>query len=365
VPQTDPAEFEIRRYRPGDETRIIDLFERTFGRTMGPSESARHWEWEFRDRPGAQIAILLAESGGKLAAQYAVVPLTLRIDGRDCAAALSLDTATASEFRGRGLFPKLATQLYSELAEENFAAVFGFPNRQSAPSFFTKLGWLELAPFPLLFKPLRGGVRKWLESKGATGRLVSPVAEAASALIRRAPRRIPPTLVFEEVRRFPDDSDELWERASAGKRCVVVRDRRYLDWRYVQRPESEYRIHVVRESGRLVGMVVTLVRDRHTLRGGFLMDLLCEESRPDVARALVSRAEVAMAGSGAQVLSALMYPGGVGHRALRGAAFFPVPRRVFPQEIHFGVRALAPGTNADVLREPSNWYITWGDSDIV
>jgi hypothetical protein len=60
-----------------------------------------------------------------------------------------------------------------------------------------------------------------------------------------------------------------------------------------------------------------------------------------------------------------MYPGTVAYRALRAAGFFMVPHRFFPQEIHFGVRALAPGTDPRVLHEPSNWYITWGDSDIL
>jgi GNAT superfamily N-acetyltransferase len=365
VPKAEGAEFEIRRYRPGDETGIIALFELTFGRTMGPTESAQHWQWEFRDRPGAGIAILLAESAGKLAAQYAVSPLRLQVDGRDYPAALSLDTATAPEFRGRGLFPKLATQLYTELEADQCVAVFGFPNRQSAPSFFHKLGWIELAPFPLLVKPLPGGIRTLLKSRGIIGGLVSPLGEAAYALFRRRPVRTPSTLSFEEVRQLPEDVDDLWERASAGKRVVAVRDRRHLDWRYLMRPETAYRVQLAREARRLVGIVVTLVQNRHRFRSGFIMDLLCEESRPDVARALVSRAETTVADDGAEVLSALMYPHGVAYRSLRGAGLRRLPDQLFPQELHFGVRALAPGKELAALREPSNWHITWGDSDVV
>ncbi len=362
-PTQDP--FDVRRYRPGDEGQIIDLFERTFGRSMGPTESSRHWEWEFRGNPSGKLAILLAESGGRLAAQYAVLPLAVQIDGRAREAALSLDTATDASFRGRGLFPRLARQLYSELGDQGYAAVFGFPNEQSAPSFFKKLDWVELAPFPLLLKPLRGAVSRLMRSRGAPGRAVAPLAEGVAALWRRGPRAIPRGLGVEEVRAFPSETDQLWERAGRGKRISVVRDQHYLNWRYVARPESTYRIHLVRETGRLVGTLVTLVEDRHSLRSGFLMDMVCEESRADVAAALVSLAERVMARDGPQVLSALMYPGTIAYRELRAAGFFPVPRRLFPQQIYFGVRALSAGIDEHVLHERSNWYITWGDADLV
>lgn len=355
----------MRSFRAGDETRIIELFEHTFGRTMGPTESARHWEWEFRGNPSGKTAILLAESAGVLAAQYAVMPLALLLEGRVHYAALSLDTATDFRHRGKGLFPRLAKQLYSELATEGHAAVFGFPNRQSAPSFFHKLDWVELAPFPLLLKPLPGTVGKVLRSRGAGGRMVSPLGEAVSALMRRGPRPIPAGLSVEDVPRIPGDSDDLWERACIGKRIAVVRNRRYLEWRFVERPENRYRIQAMREAGRLVGLLVTLVENRASLRNGFVMEMLCEESRADVAGALVSLAETSLSRDGAELLSALMYPGTVAYRALRAAGFYMIPHRFFPQEIHFGVRALAPGTDLRVLHEPSSWYITWGDSDIL
>src|SRR5574341_1456493 len=77
----DPAEsLEIRNYRPGDEAQIIDLFERTFGRTMGRTESARHWKWEFLDTPAGYQAIVLAFAGSTLAAQYAAMPVRLQVD---------------------------------------------------------------------------------------------------------------------------------------------------------------------------------------------------------------------------------------------------------------------------------------------
>jgi GNAT superfamily N-acetyltransferase len=356
-------EFGVRPYRPGDETRIIELFERTFGRPMGRGENAEHWKWEFLSNPSGRVAVLLAECGPRLAAQYAVLPLRVQMNGVVRDAALSLDTATDPDFRGRGLFPRLARQLYSDLAADGFAAVFGFPNAASAPIFFRKLGWAELAPFPLLVKLSPGAVARVLASKGTPGRFAAPFAKAVWSVMNRRVRAVPRSFESEPVADFPEESDALWERARTGKRICVVRDRRYLSWRYSRHPDGVYRSHVLRERGSLVGSLVMLVEERFSLRSAFVMDLLAEESRPDVAAALVSLAESRAQAEGAEIVSGLMFPGTVAYGALRAAGFIPVPRRFLPQEVHFGVCPLAPGADESLLRTRSNWYVTWGDAD--
>ncbi len=359
------GECTTRPYRAGDEARIIELYERTFGRTMGRTESAHHWRWEFTQNPNGKMGILLAESGDTLAAQYAVLPLTVQVEGVVRDGALSLDTATDAAFRGRGLFPRLARQLYGELADQGFFAVFGFPNSASAPSFFHKLGWVELAPFPLLVKPLAGAARTVLAARGVPGWLAAAL-EPLAGVIRPRPAAVPMRYRVETAVIFPPEADALWRRARVGKRIAVVRDRAYLDWRYVTNPEGGlYRIHLLWEGAELAGYVVTLIEQRFSMRSGFVMDLLFEESRPEVGVALVSVAERALAAEGAQLATALMYPGTEARRVLRAAGFFTVPALLLPQEIHFGVRRLAADTAEALLGDPSNWYITWGDTDVV
>lgn len=362
----DPAQgagdFEIRHYRPGDEGAIIELYERTFGRPMGDHESPRHWRWEFLENPTGRQAILLAFAGPTLAAQYAALPVRLRIGGRDTDAALSLDTATAAAFRGRGLFPRLARQLYRELGEAGGSAVFGFPNVNSAPTFFGKLGWRELAPFPLLVKPLPGAVTTWLSRRGAAARALAPLAEWGASIAAPPARAVSGDLMLESIESFPADTDDLWNRAREGKTVCVVRDRAYLEWRYAGNPDHPYRLWTVRERGALVGTLVTRRADRFGFRSGFLVDLLCEEARADVADALVRGAERVLREEGAELLAALMYPGSAAHAALRRSGFLRAPERLMPQSIHFGV---CPLRDEPSLSNPTSWYVTWGDSDVV
>lgn len=37
--------FVIKPYERGDEKHIIPLFEKVFSKTMGKTESERHWQW--------------------------------------------------------------------------------------------------------------------------------------------------------------------------------------------------------------------------------------------------------------------------------------------------------------------------------
>lgn len=138
--------LDIRGYAPGDEVAILSLFEASFGRAMREA----YWRWRYPDNPAGGPAIELAWDGDRLAAHYAVSPVMLEADGQPLKAALSMTTMTHPDYRGMGLFPKLAEKLYARLAEEGYGLVFGFPNVQSHRIFARDLGWQDLAPVPMM-----------------------------------------------------------------------------------------------------------------------------------------------------------------------------------------------------------------------
>ena len=60
-----------------------------------------------------------------------------------------------------------------------------------------------------------------------------------------------------EVATIPPDADELWDRVRGDFDVATVRDRRYLEWRFVARPGVTYSRLALRDaSGTLAGLVV-------------------------------------------------------------------------------------------------------------
>lgn len=116
------------------------------GQVFGPLPkfSVPALTWLYRDNPEGPVVGADAWSGDTLAAHYVTVPMRARVEGRTVRLLLSLNTATAPEFQGKGLFTALADTTYSAARDQGFQGVFGFANANSTPGFLRKLGFQKV-----------------------------------------------------------------------------------------------------------------------------------------------------------------------------------------------------------------------------
>jgi hypothetical protein len=124
-------------------TRYASFLSEVFGREHLNPE---YLDWLYFQNPTGAVVGFDAFLDGQLVGHYACVPII--IDVYDLPALLSLNTAVAEEFQGRGLFKLLALKTYV-FAEEKFSCVVGVANKKSFRGFvrhlgFTHLGELEL-----------------------------------------------------------------------------------------------------------------------------------------------------------------------------------------------------------------------------
>jgi len=96
--------------------------------------------WQYIDNPDGLVVGFNAWDGDVLAAHYACMPVMM--EGERWL--WSLNTATHPDYRGQGLFPRLAEMTYERGKQEGFAAVIGVANAMSASGFVRKLGFTEL-----------------------------------------------------------------------------------------------------------------------------------------------------------------------------------------------------------------------------
>ena len=58
----------------------------------------------------------------------------------------------------------------------------------------------------------------------------------------------------------------------------------------------------------------------------------------------------------------MVSPGSRYRGAFLADAYLPMPERIFPHELHFGIRRTSNDVIADLL-DPRMWHLTWGDTD--
>lgn len=139
--------MEIREYQKGDEIKIYELFESTFGKKISPD----YWNWLFIENPTKLVMIKLMWDNDVLAGHYAVSPLFFSFNNEKILSALSLTTMTNPLYVGKGIFTTLANKLYKDFVEkEQLKSVWGFPNTNSHYAFIKNLKWQNLEVLPTL-----------------------------------------------------------------------------------------------------------------------------------------------------------------------------------------------------------------------
>lgn len=264
---SETRDYELREYRPGDEESIVSTFNLVFrGPETGlPLRTLAEWRWQFLDNPGGwRIWLGLHEK--KVVAQQSGLGYRVRLDGRDETFSQAVDSMVHPEHRGGLRKPSLFVQvgtLYNDAYAPRDISYFGWPNAQArrVGKAFLKYNIFHTPSF-----------------------VVRELAPGAGAL----PREV---VVLD---RFDESVRALWERCAAHWGACVVRDERFLNWRFRDHPLCSYDLLGVREGGALVGYAVARKADWPGPGLYVVADWLVPEERNDVAellrRALEARA---------------------------------------------------------------------------
>ncbi|MFO1077656.1 MAG: GNAT family N-acetyltransferase [Planctomycetota bacterium] len=331
---SDP--ITIRPYRPGDEEGIL----RGHNRTFEPQRSLAHWHWKFRDNPTGQIHVMVAEhEQDGIVGAYVTLPVRVHIDGKERLAGQCVDLFVLPEHRRAGKRPGL----FVNIAHAHYELWGGKEPHQNAFHY----GW-PIATWRIGQKYLRYEiVRDWdfLFRELPPGGL--------------PPRATSDDLEVRTVQRYAADVDLLWASQQGQRRLAVVRDARYLNWRYADAHDAHYELLECREraTGALRGVAVLTQRDFLFPRSTFLVDWLVPGADDDATTSLVAFAEQRANATGAHVLATLFQ-----HLDPRFLHFQRLGFLVYGTS-YFQV--VIPFEEDDARFYKDHWYHTAGDSDLI
>jgi Acetyltransferase (GNAT) domain len=347
------TEYAIRPWRPGDERGLVDLLGRSFG--SGVTED--HWKWKLRGRTAAVDNVWLAESAeGFPVFHYAAIPNRFSMSGRPVTAMTAVDAVTAPEYRRRGLLTRALPQIHSAWRESGVPFVLGLPNEQWG-SRARALGWQRLFPLQWLTRPLRPSVLlsrslklPFLE-RSTADRLWNHLLQAG--LRRDASVRVEPVSIADEA------FDRLWERCRDDAQFSTVRDRSWIEWRFLGCPSRSYRLSLARRAGEPAGYCVHYVIETQGRKLAVLAEILTARGDRGARDTLLHHLIGLLLPTGAEALTTLAIPGTAQHRWLRRAAF--VQRQAFSVELV----PLRDDVPFATMRRCESWNLSGADFDVV
>jgi GNAT superfamily N-acetyltransferase len=353
----DHRQWTMRQYRRGDETGLVQLFSSVFGRNL----TEEQWRWKLKARPGpvenVYVAVVPDGNGGeRLVFQYAAIPVKYAVGSAEVDAMVSVDTMTAPEFRRRGLLTAVGGHAYQRWREAGIAFVIGLPNEQWG-SRAAALGWRELFPLRWRVRPVRveAMAGRRLGCPGLSRQtLLSSVWNAGwNQWLRRDPR-VDVGRVIEAGEAF----QRLWAARRRGRESpvcrTIVRDARWVAWRYLATPGRPYAIHLAERDGQPVGYSVSKVLAEGERRVGVVPELLSIPGDDGAERTLLAETVRHLIGQGVDSVAALSVPATKFDGLLARGGFLPTRRSFSTQVV-----PLRAGASAD------SWEVFGGDFDVV
>ncbi|PYO62513.1 MAG: hypothetical protein DMD28_05405 [Gemmatimonadetes bacterium] len=346
--------WHVRPYRLGDERALVALWAEAFNRPM----TEAHWRWKVKGRPTPveNVGIAVAADDRPIF-QFVGIPCPAVVLGAPRTVMVGADVVTAREFRRRGVFTTAAHRLFDSWREAGIALVLGLANdrwgsRAEALGYerYFELRWrirflrperilARKAHLPALAR-LRGLGNLWnrawdLVPPGAGGITVRPLVSAAP------------------------DIDTIWERGARHVATSLVRDRPWVEWRYCNPPDGDYRLTLAERAGSPVGYAACRVVQMDGRTSVRLAEIFAPGD-PMALRALVRDVVTRAAVEDADVVVTLAVPGSHMDRELRRAGFLFCPGAYRLEAIR-----LDPTIPPALLRDPRGWWLAGGDFDVV
>jgi hypothetical protein len=308
--------------------------------------------WQYVDCPvGAHVSIahLHGSVSEKPVALYAVFKNRMLIKGKPALGAQSFDTLTNSEFRGRGLFKTLASEIHENMSAHEIEVIYGVPNGSSYQGFQKYLSWSMLDPLPMLARPI--GLRYIrVRTKLRKSKLV--------------PINSKPARCGTRINEVPKDVSDLFARSISDNHTGVIRDYEYLTWR-MQRPGATYNLFEIRDSsGKMIAFAVYELVLKHGCCLGYLMEIMVDKNHEEAGKKLLKSMIKEMRSRGADLVFGWASVSSTLRRLLKSSWFIPFPEKLRPIDLHFGYKANDPDIHQSLLNQ-SSWSISYLDSDTV
>jgi len=355
--------WTVRTSEEKDQINIINLINLVYPR-FDKKYLTQYWRWEYERNPlGCLVAV--AEHMDQLIGHAARITFKMKIGNKIVRSAQGVDLVIHPHFRRKGISLALGKFLADKAVEEIVPVWYAFANE---PAYHGELkyGWFLVGEIPNLvrifnFHNIFLSRYPALEKAGFILKFVSKLAELPfNFLTNTASRKLstPKDLKILEVLSFDQRINEFWDDVATNYKVILVRDKNYLNWRYFEKPNGEYKVFIAQKGGNVLGYIVLAIEKIQNLRIGIIVDILTTNN--DITRHLVHKAIRFFSDMKVDKITCWMLKNCIYYNILKENGFLPTFRKT-----KLTARLNLPQSNLSLLQNLDNWYVTMGDSDLV
>lgn len=353
--------YQMKNYEKEDFLGVSKLFFNTFHKEWKEEE----FVWKNENNPQGKSIAKVAMEKGNIVGFSSLWQFQMQLFSDIVKGSQSVDAMVSKEYRKQGIFESLAMEAIQEVKEQGGEIRFNFPNEAAYQASLSKIQIQKVCDIPQYIKILNSSEAVKLFSQNKGIQLAGKVAFSLYNRFKKLSLRKVRKYDIKEIHQFDERFDRLWARVRKEYPIAVIRGREYLAWRYQNR--EKYKILCAYQNKELLGYLVLAVeekqaKDESILKMGHIADVVVLQEEKEAFIQLLLEGEKNLKQQGACGISCWMMKNWFygelfsknGYLQLRSPsvlAVLPVGEKAEMQK--------------EALLEPSNWFVTIGDSDYI
>ena len=206
--------MKIRKYKKGDEKGILKL-DRLVEEHPWNRRNLENWHWKYKgSNPFGKALVWVAENNNKIVATFSIIPLNYYINKKTILGACSIAMIVHPNYQNKGLIKFVADKLFNDAKLNNIKFIYGYPNQNAYQIHKVFFSYKDISKQKLYHINLNKNLKISLEDK----------------------------IITNEVKRFVKKDNFFLKKLSNQRKICLKRTVDFLNWRYLDRPDSEYKV---------------------------------------------------------------------------------------------------------------------------
>ena len=321
-----------------------------------------YWDWQYKQLPTGKSFVYAAWDGDKIIGYYHVPVYRFIENGEEKLIGNIQDVAVNPTYRGVGLFRRLAEFANEDLNRSEIALIYTFPNDKSIRTFLKYNKFSTVCAVPTYLRPVNsGGIIgskvKLLGLEKVAGWFADGLVNLFSKTIRIEGAKI------ERITEITDEVEAVFVEYSKSFRNHLLRDKAWLDWRYLKSARGNHHILGIREGSHLTAVVVLKEDEMLGNPALLIMDLAFVSGKENSLLYLID--QVHKQPDLTRTEFNLLFISGIAPSlaSFKKIGFYQIPEKINPRVLNLLARSASSLDEKPLLRE-QNWLLTLGDWDV-
>jgi len=359
--------YNLRLFESGDEGELTDLLELCFGGWPKFDLNCSvldYWRWKHLDNPLGPSVVILAKTGDQLMGCNHGIPLNIKIFNNIYPCSQGTDDSVSPNFRGMGISKELQNMRLDVEKKKFWALNYGvIGDPILVKSYKKRYNFLPIKISNLIKVK---DIELHLDMVNDKYKIFKKYGYCFSSYLNNitTSKRITSlnyNVDIIDINHFDESYDIFWNNIKNNYSFILVKNKKYLNWRYCDPRSGSYIIKIAKQGEQIVGYIILRINryDKKYPRG-YIVDLISLQNFYDASYMLVQNALRYFEEKNVNVIAVYFAENSKYENILKTFEFIKVPNKmhIFYQHLNNDINI------GELIREdPNKIQFTMGDTD--